>query len=219
MKIPFKADASAALEKTRRKLADVEANIAALQTSRTEKLATTEDIAEVQSIDRAISAERTAAEIYRDKIRIFEEEVRRERYVDRERQRKASIAGIEKKLAAREAIAEKIDATIDQLGSLYFELLGSPSLEPDWPFGRGPHPGWGRVDADAIRRETSWRLFGAGRARGGETVLPGPSNIGLGVTGIEPLSVAGAVRLQAKAVLGALEIMPLDHDDDREIAA
>ena len=71
MKIRFKADASAALEKTRRKLADVEANIAALQTSRTEKLATTEDIAEVQSIDRAILAERTAAEIYRTKSGSF----------------------------------------------------------------------------------------------------------------------------------------------------
>ena len=218
MKIPFKVDAATALEKAHRKLIDVETNIAALQVSRTEKLAMTEDITEVQSIDRTISAERTAAEIYRDRIRILEEEVRKERYVDRERQRKVSLAGIEKKLAVRETIAEKIDATIDQLGSLYFELLGSPSLEPDWPFGRGPHPGWGRVDADTVRRETSWRLFGAGRPVRGESVLPGPSSVGLGITGIEPLSVAGAVRLQAKAVLGALEIMPLDHDDQEAAA-
>jgi hypothetical protein len=54
MKLPFKQDTQAALDKTRRKLTDVEANIAALQASRTEKLATTYDIGEIQKIDRAI---------------------------------------------------------------------------------------------------------------------------------------------------------------------
>ena len=219
MKIPFKADASAALEKTRRKLADVEANIAALQTSRTEKLATTEDIAEVQSIDRAILAERTAAEIYRDKIRILQEEVRKEHYADRERQRRQSIAVIKKDLDARDAAAEEVDSLIEQLGQAYFKLLGSPSVEQHWQLSRGPHPGWGRIDTDVIRRETAWALFGAGRATGGQTVLPGPSNAGLGVTGIEPLSVAGAVKRQSKVVLDALEIMPLDYDNDQEAAA
>jgi len=36
---PFKADTQATLDKTRRKLADVQANIAALEASRAEKLA------------------------------------------------------------------------------------------------------------------------------------------------------------------------------------
>jgi hypothetical protein len=38
---PFKADTQAALDKTRRKLADVQANIAALEASRAEKLSQT----------------------------------------------------------------------------------------------------------------------------------------------------------------------------------
>ena len=41
MKNPFKADTRAALDKTRRKLTDVEANIAALEASRAEKLSQT----------------------------------------------------------------------------------------------------------------------------------------------------------------------------------
>ena len=67
MKNLFKPDTQGALDKTRRELADVEANITALLAARTEKLAQTDEIAEIQAVDKAVEAERAAAEIYRDK--------------------------------------------------------------------------------------------------------------------------------------------------------
>jgi hypothetical protein len=67
MKIPFMPDAPAALEKAKRRLDDVEANVAQLQASRIERLKA-EDIGAIVSIDKAIEAEKIAAGIYRDKI-------------------------------------------------------------------------------------------------------------------------------------------------------
>src|SRR5262249_40028463 len=118
----FKADTQGAFDKTRRKLADVEASIAALQASRAEKLAQTDEIAAVQTIDRAIEAERNAVEIYNSRIAILEEQKRAEAYASRELERRKAIAGIEKKLAARQTVAEELERTVDKLGELYFRL-------------------------------------------------------------------------------------------------
>jgi hypothetical protein len=71
----FKSN-SAAIGKARQKLFDVEANIASLEAKRTEKLAQA-DIAEIQQIDSAITAERSASAIYADKIQALEAELRR----------------------------------------------------------------------------------------------------------------------------------------------
>jgi hypothetical protein len=70
MKNLFKPDTQSALDKTRRKIADVEASIADPQAKRSEKLAQTDDVTEVLAVDKAIDAERAALEIYKSHIAV-----------------------------------------------------------------------------------------------------------------------------------------------------
>jgi hypothetical protein len=73
MKMPFRSDPSAALSKTERKLADVEANIVSLRAKRAETLLSAEDAGAVVAIDKAIEAEQANAAIYRDRIKGLQE--------------------------------------------------------------------------------------------------------------------------------------------------
>jgi hypothetical protein len=66
--------------------------------------------------------------------------------------RTAAIKTIEKKLAGREILAQKLEAAIEDVGNLYFEPTGYPSpLLSDWPWALPP--GAGRIDINGINRE------------------------------------------------------------------
>ena len=98
---------------------------------------------------------------------------------------------------------------IKQLGDAYFDLLGSePIVGSDWPFGSLPAR-YGTIDVDTIRKEISWALYSAGRPVGGRTTLPGPSNAGLGVTGISPVGIAATVAAQTERLVAHLREMPI----------
>lgn len=144
----------AALDKTIRKLADVEANIASLQAKRAELLAApdADNVSEIEQVGRSIEAERAAAEIYRDKIKALKNEVRREKYHEREKQRAAAIERISKKFAKREQIAEELEKAIERASQLYFEMTELLDLQSDWQFAPPSQPDLFRLDLKKIKK-------------------------------------------------------------------
>jgi hypothetical protein len=75
----FGASPQAALDKTNRKIADIDANLADLAEKRQRLLASTDDdsVAAVQWLDKAADAERAARGILADKAKALAEECRK----------------------------------------------------------------------------------------------------------------------------------------------
>jgi hypothetical protein len=121
----FKSNPAAALHKTRRKLADVEANITSLKVKRGELLATADadNIAEIQTLNKAIEAEESARTIYVDKVKALQEEVRKVTYAEREGQRAKQIEKIKERLQRRETLASELSLAIARVGRLYSAML------------------------------------------------------------------------------------------------
>lgn len=205
----FKRNPADALAKVRAALAHDAARIAELQGERQRKLieADADDIREIEAVDRQLADMRRRVEIHRARELALETECRAEAHEKLEQRRLAAVKVIERKLRAREAVAAELEASIKRTGDLFFQLLNSPSVAVDWPF--GPVPG-AIVDADAVCRETAWALFSAGRPSGGRTVFPGPSNIGLGVSGVHAQGIEAVVAGQADALLSLLHSLPID---------
>src|SRR5262249_49442151 len=153
MKIPFKSDPSATLDRTRRKLEDVKANLLQLEAKRKDVLLNSE-VEEVAALDQAITAEQRVIELYQDKIKLIEEEVRRVRYHEKEKQRAVAIEQIAAKFEQRAKIADELQKTIQKVSELYLELTEPAQLEQLWPF-PSPFAGFGRLDLKKINRETA----------------------------------------------------------------
>jgi hypothetical protein len=202
----------AALDKTQRKLGDVEANIASLKEKRAATLLTVEDAGAVVAIDKAIEAEQANAAIYRDRIRALQEEVRRLEFQSRESDRAKQIEKIKERLTKRETIASELSLAIARVGHLYGELTGkNDEVESLWKFpGRG---GWAQIDRRGIDRECAWALFGITR----QHRLPEPSSASAGVIGVVAQGIDGVVRTQNEAILSRLSTAPI-HDDLLESA-
>jgi hypothetical protein len=209
MKIPFMPDAPAALEKAKRKLADVEANIVSLKEKRRELLATADadNIAEIQTVNRGIEAEESARAIYADKIKALAEEVRRGEYQNREKRRKEAISKIRERLLKREKIAADIELALVRAGHQFVQLITPDELDREWPFPRPGH-GWALIDRRGIDKELGWAMHGLCR----EHRFPEPNSIGLGVVGVRAVGVAELVRQQNENIIAQLETAPL-HDD------
>jgi hypothetical protein len=207
----FKRDPLAALNKVLAARAADEAKLVELRQDRAAKLVESDDVAVIEAIDRKIAGLGSSIRIHADRIGALQAECQKLAAEQREQKRDAAIKVIEKKLAAREAVAAELEASIKKTGDLFFELLGQGSITLDWPFG-APKPNFGVVDVDGIRREVGWALFSAGRPRQGKTIFPGPNNIGLGVTGVSPLGLAAHVAAKSSALLMLLREMPLDDE-------
>ncbi len=151
----FKRDATAALAKQRALLAADEAKIIELQRERAAKLLDADD--NTEAVDRQIEAARRTVKIRHDPIAALDMQVRTEAAERRERTRDAAIKVIQKKLAAREAVALELEKSIKQTGDLFFQLIGSANISVDWPFGALPVNGL--VDADAVRKEVGYALY------------------------------------------------------------
>jgi len=211
MSLLFKGDPAAALTKTQDKIAAIGSNIAQLQATRTAKLVIAEDAAEVLTVDRAIEAERVNLQIYRDKAKALQEEVRRGVYAEREKQRKQAIEKISAKLDKRTEIAAKLQTAIESVSELYFELMERDEIELLWPFGNSNRLGF-HIDKRSVDKECSWALYGMLRPREGRPLMPEPSAAGLGVTGIRAEGIDTAVKAQNQALIARLEMTSL-HDD------
>jgi len=203
---PFKADPQQALERARNKLSAVESNIAELQATRAAALVDSDGPEDVLKIDAAIRAERANLEIYKDKIKALQEEVRRVTYEERESQRKKAIGEIKPGLKKREATAAALQEAIERVGQLYEQLVTRDELDQFWPFGL-PHA-FMDIDRRSIDRECSWALYGLTKVHG----LPEPGSVGLGVAGIRAEGIDGAIKNQNEAIVSRLEMLPLHGD-------
>jgi hypothetical protein len=169
----FRRNPVDALAKQRTLLAGDEQKIAELQRERAAALVETEGVAEIEELDQRIAALRRACSIHHDRISALEMQVRAEAHEKLEQRRLTAVKTIEKKLAARTAVAAELEASIKKTGNLFFALLNSPGIGADWPFGHVPGAA---VDVDAVRREVGWAAFSAGRPSGGRTIYPPPQN-------------------------------------------
>jgi hypothetical protein len=206
----FRRNPVDALAKQRTLLAGDEQKIAELQRERAAALVETEGVAEIEELDQRIAALRRACSIHHDRISALEMQVRAEAHEKLEQRRLTAVKTIEKKLAARTAVAAELEASIKKTGDLFFALLNSPGIGADWPFGHVPGAA---VDVDAVRREVGWAAFSAGRPSGGRTIYPPPQNSGLGIGGVHAIGVAAVVANQSNALLSLLREMPLGEDE------
>jgi hypothetical protein len=203
----FKSNPAAALDKTRRKLADVEANIGSLKVKRAETLLSAEDAEAVVAIDKAIEAEHANAAIYKDRIKALQEELRRLEFQSREGQRAKQIEKIKERLQRRETIAADLQLAIARVGHCYSELMSNDEVESLWKF-PGMGAGFARIDHRGVNREVSWLLFGLTRVQR----VPEPSSAFAGVVGVTAQGIDGVVRQQNTAIVSRLETAPIHTD-------
>jgi hypothetical protein len=193
----FKSDPATALEKTKRRIADVDATIEALKVRRQELFALPDDdnVADIQRINKSIEAEEANKAIYQAKVIALAEEVRRGEYHSREKQRKDAIEKIASKLERRVELASEIELAVNRLGHLFSQLVTPDEIERFWPF---PHPvGFAALDRRGIDKELGWAMYGLCR----EHRFPEPNSIGLGVTGISALGVTELIRQHNESIM------------------
>ena len=193
------------MDKARSKLANVDENLASLRAKRAEVLLSAEDAGAVVAIDQAIEIEQRNAEIYKDRIRALNEEIRRHEYENREDKRKAAIKKLSTHLAKREDIAAKLEAAITEAGELYDQLLAPDYAADAWPF---PSPPFADFDRAPVAKEIGWAMHSLVQGHG----LPMPNSIGLGVFNVRPAGIAETVRSQNEGILSRAESAPI-HDD------
>lgn len=121
----FSQSTVASLSAARRALGAAEATIAQLETKRAAKLLDGDDIADVQQIDAALSAQRVATFIYRDKIAALIERQRQEERARLEAEKAAHIADVAKRVEARNAKARAVDQATAALCAAFAELTAA----------------------------------------------------------------------------------------------
>jgi hypothetical protein len=201
----FKSDPTAALDKARKKLSSVDENLASLRAKRAEVLLSAEDAGAVAAIDQAIEAEQRNAEIYKDRIKALQEEIRRHAFEDREDRRRAAIKKLSAHVAKRADIAAKLEAAITEVGDLYDQLVAPDCAADVWPF---PSPPFADFDRAPVSKEIGWAMHGLVSGHG----LPMPNSLGLGVFGIKAEGIAATVKAQNAGILARAESAPI-HDD------
>jgi hypothetical protein len=217
MKLPtFKRrDPADALKATEAALAETESRIFGLEQERAGKLLETDGLDEIETLDRQIRAEREAALIHRDRLVALKAEVRRQEFEALDRQRGVRIAATEKSLAERDAIAVKLETAIADMGRLYFELLNKNSeIAAQWTMSSSALRA-GSLGEAIVAREVSHALFAAGHPRNGIARLPGPGNVGLGITGSTGGGTfAERIAAASAALLEMIRAVPTHIDED-----
>lgn len=209
MKSLFRGDPRAGLDKNRHRITDIDSNIAGLKEKRAELLAVadSDNISEIQTVNKAIEAEESARAIYVAKAAAIQEEVRKLTYQEREGQRSKAIARIKEKLGRRAALAADLELAITPVGHLYNELMGNDEVESLWKFPRPGH-GFAAIDRRGIDREIGWALHGLVH----QYRLPEPNSAGLGVIGVSAQGIDAIVRANNENIIARLETAPIADD-------
>jgi hypothetical protein len=216
MKLPFKRrDPDETLTAARASLAETEGKVAALQEQRSAKLLETDDVAEVEAIDRQIDAHRRAVGIHNDRIEALRSEVARARREQGQVEHDGRVAATEAALAARDAIAVKLDTAIAGMASAYFELIDkNVEISRQWGYSNGALRA-GALGEAIIADMVSHALHAAGRPRSGASRMPGPHNRGLGVIGTgADGSLAERVAAASTALLEMIRSTPARQDEE-----
>ena len=220
MKLPamLRRDTAALLDRARAAFAAAEARIAELGEERSAMLLSDSGFDAVWNVEKLIAEQTAVARTRADQIRALEEQLRREHLAEVERQRAAAITGLERKFAAREALAAEVEEKARSFAAAWLELLDSRAAAlADWPEAF-PRP---RQDdlRSRVDRECPWFLFGLGKPTAiSGCRIPAPSNEGLGVTGIVPKGIAGAIEEEHANLLHRLRSLPLPDVEHLEAA-
>jgi hypothetical protein len=208
----FKRDTSAERRKTLEAASTAAAELARLRSERQAALLDS-GVDEIEKHDNAIAAQERRIATLQEKLRLLTEEQKRERNEQRETDREAAVRNIEKKLAGREVLAEKLEQAIKDAGDAYFALTSYPSpLISDWPF---PLPrGYRQIDIGGINREVSLALYSASRPIEGRPRMPSASSLDSGVAGITSETISGVVARQNRDLVELLRVMSLGRDDE-----
>jgi hypothetical protein len=218
MKLPtFKRDTAALRRQVLEETSQAASRLAQLGTERQAVLIEADSLDAVKRIDDEIAALERTVTIHQDRLRALAGQLKDERQAQREQDRASQIAVIEKKLAGREVLAEKLEQAIKDAGDAYFALTSYPSpLISDWHF---PLPrGYRQIDLNGINREVSLALYSASRPIEGKPRMPSASSLDSGVAGIKSETISGVVARQNRDLVELLRVMSLGDDSEVEAA-
>jgi hypothetical protein len=225
MKLPalpsLPRDPRAALQKARADLVTAEAKLSELAMARGKALVETDELEAVAAIDASINEQHKAISILTDRSAALARQVAQQKYAQRERDRDAAIDALQKDFARRHKLAQEVEEAVARFGSLWDELLNSREIAlKNWPDQLFDRPSAGTFRSAALARELQWLLYSAGKPAGLRPCsIPAPSNAGLGIQGISPLGLSGAVAAEQEALIELLRSKPLPTEIDEEIAA
>jgi hypothetical protein len=183
-----KPDTAAALENSRKALAQLEQEISGLEQRRNTALLNSEPASAVGKIDQQIAVTAHAVKTEQDRIKLFEGQVAREREQERLKDKLQRIEQVEAKFRERDELGKQAIAAIEQLDEAYRSLfLISRELRDLWP--------WRMVDMAPVLISESeiesriaaelWRIGGRPVPTGG--ALPDPS--GGSLPNVKPPSI------------------------------
>jgi hypothetical protein len=218
MKNPFRKTTADALRFAEQDVQSTESTISDLQHERQAVLLDS-DLAQIQAIDQKISDQFRVLAVHKDRVTALKAQARREQYDQLERERDAQVAALEQKFAASQAKAQELEATVKRMGDLYFELLElREQAFLAWP-AMLPRPSYELLHKSTLPREFSWALYAAGRPTAMSPChIPNPSNQGLGVQGISPLGISGAIEAEQAAIVELAKAEPITLPEQEDAA-
>jgi hypothetical protein len=210
-------DTSERLQKAKAALAQAEGRIAELKIEREDKLTAGDEVGAVKGIDREITEHEADAQIYRERIRALEEELRSQRHAERERERERQCDNQEALAAEWVDDVRETEKAIRHLGKCWFKQAASRrKVIEAWPKVKRPRPSWDTLSETRMAAEFSYELYAAGKPSAiGGTRLPNPAPVPA-VAGLGAKGMAALAEQQASALLASLRAAPL-LDDPEEL--
>jgi hypothetical protein len=220
MKLPtFRRDAAAGLATAQGKLAAAEARLAELASERALALAESDDVAVVQKIDERVAAAQSEAGVLKDRIATLQQAVREQQAEQTDMLRQKAIGEIERRLADQVKLAGEVEAAVKHLGEVWTRLLSwRGAILAKWPAELPLPKASDFEDVRQLRRELATALFAAGRpAWDREPSIPAPASP-IGVQGLEPRGLAGAVAIAGQSFIARLKAQPVDVPEGEQAA-
>jgi hypothetical protein len=221
MKLPEKRDPRAALAKAQLQLTQAEGKLSELTMARGQALIDTDDVASVAAIDLQLTDQHRVINVLADHVAAWHRQVRQLDHEQLEAERTAAIDELQKGFDRRLKLAHEVEAAVNHFGELWDRLLNSrEDALKAWPEQFFARPPAETLQSMSIVRELQWLLYASGKPTGLRACsIPAPSNAGLGIQGISPKGIAGAVAAEQEALIEILKNKPLPVVDGEEAAA
>jgi hypothetical protein len=128
-------DTASLLESSRKALHTLEEEIAGLAATRNERLLANDPSAKIAAIDRELESTRRSAGIERDRIKLFEDQLTREREQERLKDKIQRIEQVEALFRERDAAGLEAIQAITMLDAAYRKLFVlARDIRDAWPF-------------------------------------------------------------------------------------
>jgi hypothetical protein len=184
-----KPDTAALLESSRKALHQLEEEIKGFEATRTERLLANEPATRISALDRELGNTRGAAGIERDRIKLFEDQLAREKEELRLKDKLARIEQVEALFRERDAAGLEVIQAIAMLDGGYRKLFTvAREIRDAWPF-RMVDCAPALVSESEIEAKVAqelWRIGGRPIPTGG--ALPNPD--GGSLPNVKPPTIA-----------------------------